>query len=82
MSTSAGLTGISGQQLVTQLVPGQTMQGQVVHQATAPIGVSTTLASGLTQGQVSTKGCSFVMVNALSSKLKDSDLSMSALAHW
>ncbi|XP_071518160.1 uncharacterized protein Taf12 [Panulirus ornatus] len=52
MSTTAGLTGISGQQLVTQLVPGQTMQGQVVHQATAPIGVSTTLASGLSQGQV------------------------------
>ncbi|KAK8748729.1 hypothetical protein OTU49_015962 [Cherax quadricarinatus] len=52
MSTASGLTSISGQQLVTQLVPGQTMQGQVVHQATAPLGVATTLASGLTQGQV------------------------------
>ncbi|XP_045592249.1 transcription initiation factor TFIID subunit 12 isoform X2 [Procambarus clarkii] len=52
MSTASGLTGISGQQLVTQLVPGQTMQGQVVHQTTTPIGVATTLASGLTQGQV------------------------------
>ncbi|XP_045592230.1 transcription initiation factor TFIID subunit 12 isoform X1 [Procambarus clarkii] len=51
MSTASGLTGISGQQLVTQLVPGQTMQGQVVHQTTTPIGVATTLASGLTQGQ-------------------------------
>ncbi|KAG7164629.1 transcription initiation factor TFIID subunit 12-like [Homarus americanus] len=52
MSTTSGLTSLSGQQLVTQLVPGQTMQGQVVHQATAPLGVNTTLASSLTQGQV------------------------------
>lgn len=52
MSTTAGLTGLSGQQLVTQLVPSQGMQGQVVHQAATPIGVTTTLASAISQGQV------------------------------
>ncbi|XP_050714860.1 transcription initiation factor TFIID subunit 12-like isoform X2 [Eriocheir sinensis] len=52
MSTAAGLTGLSGQQLVTQLVPSQGMQGQVVHQTATPIGVTTTLASAISQGQV------------------------------
>ncbi|KAK7082373.1 Transcription initiation factor TFIID subunit 12 [Halocaridina rubra] len=52
MSTTAGLTGISGQQIMTQLVPSQGMQGQVVHQASAPIGVSTSLATALPQTQV------------------------------
>lgn len=52
MSTTAGLTGLNGQQLVTQLVPSQGMQGQVVHQAATPIGVTTTLASAISQGQV------------------------------
>lgn len=52
MSTTAGLTSLNGQQLVTQLVPSQGMQGQVVHQAATPIGVTTTLASAISQGQV------------------------------
>lgn len=52
MSTATGLTGLSGQQLVTQLVPSQSMQGQVVHQTATPIGVTTTLASAISQGQV------------------------------
>lgn len=52
MSTTAGLTGISGQQIVTQLVPSQGMQGQVVHQASAPIGVATTPVNALPQTQV------------------------------
>ena len=52
MSTTAGLTGLNGQQLVTQLVPSQGMQGQVVHQTATPIGVTTTLASAISQGQV------------------------------
>ena len=49
MSTSAGLTGISGQQIMTHLVPSQT---QVVHQASAPVGVTTTIASAIPQAQV------------------------------
>lgn len=56
MSTAAGLTGLSGQQLVTQLVPSQGMQGQVVHQTGTPIGVTTTLASAISQGQVVVSG--------------------------
>ncbi|KAG0727412.1 Transcription initiation factor TFIID subunit 12 [Chionoecetes opilio] len=52
MSTAGGLTSLGGQQLVTQLVPSQGMQGQVVHQAATPLGVATTLASAISQGQV------------------------------
>lgn len=54
MTTTSGLTTLGGQQLMTQLVPGQAMQGQVVHQAPAAIGHGTTPTTGLTQGQVST----------------------------
>ncbi|XP_066967889.1 uncharacterized protein Taf12 isoform X1 [Macrobrachium rosenbergii] len=50
MSTTAGLTGISGQQIMTHLVPSQ---AQVVHQASTPVGVTTTLASAIPQTQVS-----------------------------
>ncbi|MPC10833.1 hypothetical protein E2C01_003477 [Portunus trituberculatus] len=57
MSTTAGLTSLNGQQLVTQLVPSQGMQGQVVHQAATPIGVTTTLASAISQGQSGTGTC-------------------------
>ncbi|XP_068233087.1 transcription initiation factor TFIID subunit 12 isoform X2 [Palaemon carinicauda] len=49
MSTTAGLTGISGQQIMTHLVPSQ---AQVVHQASTPVGVTTTLASAIPQTQV------------------------------
>ncbi|XP_066967890.1 transcription initiation factor TFIID subunit 12 isoform X2 [Macrobrachium rosenbergii] len=48
MSTTAGLTGISGQQIMTHLVPSQ---AQVVHQASTPVGVTTTLASAIPQTQ-------------------------------
>lgn len=53
MTTTSGLTTIGGQQLMTQLVPGQAMPGQVVHQAPAAIGHGATPTTGLTQGQVS-----------------------------
>ncbi|XP_037774130.1 transcription initiation factor TFIID subunit 12b-like [Penaeus monodon] len=52
MTTTSGLTTLGGQQLMTQLVPGQAMQGQVVHQAPAAIGHGATATTGLTQGQI------------------------------
>ncbi|ROT85717.1 transcription initiation factor TFIID subunit 12 [Penaeus vannamei] len=52
MTTTSGLTTIGGQQLMTQLVPGQAMPGQVVHQAPAAIGHGATPTTGLTQGQI------------------------------
>lgn len=58
MSTAAGLTSLSGQQIVTQLVPGQAMTGQVVQQAPGASLVTTSLPSSQTQARFAIVGTS------------------------